>query len=220
MNRHQGFTIVELMVVIVIIGILGTISIVFSNKVQSDARDKKRETDIVVLQTYLEKYYDKNGIYPAGCFNTSKSATSMGSCNSKTLQPGDTAPNWIGYNSTVSDLQAFMPGLPDDFADPSSANKTFPFGNTANPSTNQLAHTRYYYGGSHPSDGTVGTVNGPFGCSNLWDGTLSGTNPSNYFLAYWSESKQQYIFKHGLHGSLYEFKTGTSAPSYCKYTEP
>lgn len=61
----SGFTIVELLVVIVIIALLATISIVAFNGVQQRARDSQRKSDIATIQKVLAIYYgDKNG-YPA-----------------------------------------------------------------------------------------------------------------------------------------------------------
>lgn len=61
----SGFTIVELLVVIVIIATLAAISLVAFNGVQQRARDSQRKSDIATMQKVLAIYYgDKNG-YPA-----------------------------------------------------------------------------------------------------------------------------------------------------------
>jgi len=62
----SGFTIVELLIVIVVIAILATISVVAFNGVQMRARDAKRASDIATIAKALEAYYAVNGRYPAG----------------------------------------------------------------------------------------------------------------------------------------------------------
>lgn len=63
--KQAGFTIVELLIVIVVIGILAAITIVAFNGVQSRARDSARTNDIKSIQKALELYRVDNGIYPS-----------------------------------------------------------------------------------------------------------------------------------------------------------
>jgi len=70
MKRRKGFTIVELITVIVIISILATIAVVASNYVQRQARDNERKSDVLLLKNAIDKYHDNNGTYPlpaSGC---------------------------------------------------------------------------------------------------------------------------------------------------------
>jgi prepilin-type N-terminal cleavage/methylation domain-containing protein len=62
----SGFTIVELLVVITIIGILTTIMILSFSRYQMNTRDTERASKATILAEALEKYYDKSGEYP-GC---------------------------------------------------------------------------------------------------------------------------------------------------------
>lgn len=64
-SKQSGFTIVELLIVIVVIGILATLVIVTFTGVQQKARDTKRETDVKALASQLEAYYAQNASYPA-----------------------------------------------------------------------------------------------------------------------------------------------------------
>jgi type II secretion system protein G len=69
--KQPGFTIVELLIVIVIIGILAAITIIAYNGIQQRARDSRRSSDISQLQTALEMYQADNGAYPqVGAANT------------------------------------------------------------------------------------------------------------------------------------------------------
>lgn len=61
---NKGFTIVELLIVIVVIAILAAISIVAYNGIQSRARDNTRLSDIKAIQKALELYKVDNGTYP------------------------------------------------------------------------------------------------------------------------------------------------------------
>lgn len=63
-KRQSGFTIVELLIVIIIIGILATLVIVQFTNQQKKARDTQRKTDINAISSQLEAYYAENGAYP------------------------------------------------------------------------------------------------------------------------------------------------------------
>lgn len=62
--QQKGFTIVELLIVIVVIGILAALVLNTFSGVQRRARDTERQTDINSLATQLEVYYNDNGHYP------------------------------------------------------------------------------------------------------------------------------------------------------------
>jgi len=62
--KNRGFTIVELLIVIVVIGILATLVITTYNGIQEKARDTKRKTDINAIQGQVEAYQAQNGKYP------------------------------------------------------------------------------------------------------------------------------------------------------------
>ncbi|MDB5185061.1 MAG: ral secretion pathway protein [Candidatus Saccharibacteria bacterium] len=64
-KRQSGFTIVELLIVIVVIGILAAIVITTYAGIQSKGRNTKRTTDIGAIQQKLEAYYAENGNYPS-----------------------------------------------------------------------------------------------------------------------------------------------------------
>lgn len=64
-KNKKGFTIIELLIVIVIIGILAGIGYVVYNGVQRDARNKQRATQASAIVSALEDYYNDNGEYPS-----------------------------------------------------------------------------------------------------------------------------------------------------------
>lgn len=63
--QQRGFTIVELLIVIVVIGILAAITIVAYNGIQIRARDGQRVSDVATVQKAMELFYADQGRYPA-----------------------------------------------------------------------------------------------------------------------------------------------------------
>lgn len=61
---RRGFTIVELLIVIVVIAILAAITIVAYNGIQARARDAERQTDIAAMRKAIEAYYVDHSTYP------------------------------------------------------------------------------------------------------------------------------------------------------------
>jgi prepilin-type N-terminal cleavage/methylation domain-containing protein len=64
-KQNKGFTIVELLIVIVVIGILALLVITTYSGIQAKARNTKRTSDLKSLQTKLEAYINDNGHYPS-----------------------------------------------------------------------------------------------------------------------------------------------------------
>ncbi|MDB5178024.1 MAG: Type secretion system protein [Candidatus Saccharibacteria bacterium] len=62
--KQKGFTIVELLIVIVVIGILAAITIVAYNGIQQRGRDAQRQSDIKTVAKALEMYYLDEGRFP------------------------------------------------------------------------------------------------------------------------------------------------------------
>ena len=65
----KGFTIIELLVSIVVIGILISITIASYTNIQQRARDSERESDITQVKIALEKYHADKSMYPPACLD-------------------------------------------------------------------------------------------------------------------------------------------------------
>ena len=68
--KSRGFTLVELMIVIAIIGLLSGIIITSLTGSKGKSRDARRISDVNQIQLALEQYFDRCGDYPTA-LNTS-----------------------------------------------------------------------------------------------------------------------------------------------------
>jgi len=66
LKKQQGFTIIELLIVIVVIGILAALVLNAFGNIQERARDTERRSDINGLHAQLELFYQDTGAYPIG----------------------------------------------------------------------------------------------------------------------------------------------------------
>lgn len=64
LSNQKGFTIIELLVVIVIIGILVALLLPNLFSAQQRGRDADRKNDLKTVQQQLEAYYSDNNAYP------------------------------------------------------------------------------------------------------------------------------------------------------------
>lgn len=68
MKLHEsqtGFTIIELLVVCLFIGLLATVVGVTFTDIQKKRRDTERKSDITILQNHAEKYFVSKSKYPS-----------------------------------------------------------------------------------------------------------------------------------------------------------
>lgn len=111
MQRKQtGFTIVELLIVIVVIGILAAITIVAYNGVQSKAKNNQTVAAVRAYYTAIASYGAENGSYPTG-------NACLGSSDFYVSNPCYIGANTYIYNAALNDaLSKYMgnsvPSLP------------------------------------------------------------------------------------------------------------
>ena len=86
--KNKGFTLIEMLIVVVIIGILSSIVLVGVSGFRERARDTKRVADLRQVQNALEVYYAKNTVYPN--------------------QPAD----WAGLATSLAGLISSLPSNP------------------------------------------------------------------------------------------------------------
>lgn len=103
--RHSGFTIVELLIVIVIIGVLAAITIVAYNGIQNRARNQSMASAASQIYKGISQYVIDNGTYPASgsvsCVGTGYPIDATGLC-------------WSGQSSLSANtlLAPYMNSIP------------------------------------------------------------------------------------------------------------
>lgn len=104
-KRQSGFTIVELLIVIIIIGILAGLVITQVLGANQQARDTDRKNDINSVATQLEAYFAKTGGYPT---NANLNDSTWRTNNS--FNAGDGAKAFSDpMSNTVTTLDATLP---------------------------------------------------------------------------------------------------------------
>ncbi len=62
-QKKRGFTLIEILVVVAIIGIIASVVIMSLAEAKKKSRDTQRESDLAQLQLALRIYFDANGTY-------------------------------------------------------------------------------------------------------------------------------------------------------------
>ena len=98
-KRNSGFTIVELLIVIVVIGILAAITIVAYSGITARANSTKAQSNAESAQKVAETYNADTGAYPftAAALNAGSTSTKMPSGAQATPDTGASpATTWVG----------------------------------------------------------------------------------------------------------------------------
>lgn len=116
-TKQKGFTIVELLIVIVVIGILAAITIVAYNGIQARANDARTRSAVSQIEKAIQLFYLNTGKPPIG------GTTSTGAVVNNTCPGSSFADGFVGKgisactleNLLISDNQissTFIPSLP------------------------------------------------------------------------------------------------------------
>jgi len=131
-KNTSGFTIVELLIVIVVIGILAAITIVAFNGIQNRAENTKTTQALTSVAKALQLYRVDNGDYPTsvdGCIGTSTTYTASysGRCWASSTS------GWVVNGNLATALANYIKALPE----PSNKNN--------NDATDQYRGALYQY---------------------------------------------------------------------------
>lgn len=109
-NKNQkGFTLIEVLVVIAIIGMLAGLVLIALNNARAKGRDGKRTADFKQIVTAMALYYNQNGSWPSSGGNwVCVGAPSAEKCYTNT---------YFGLDSLVTALSTYLPTMPTIGAD-------------------------------------------------------------------------------------------------------
>lgn len=100
-NTESGFTLMEMLVVIAIIGLLASFLLVSLGSSRAKARDTRRISDINEIRKALELYYQACGVYPRA--NASgELEPDASNWSGEQEQPGSSCPNGTKLSSFIS----------------------------------------------------------------------------------------------------------------------
>ena len=201
----RGFTIVELVVSIVIIGILASIGIASYNRIQIESRDSQREAAVTTIMGALEKFYEKNGEYPYR----------------EALNPNAESPKLLSYDPVIN----LLPDLTPQILSTGGYN-FYPFrcadgstGCTGTSTSTEARKTQFFYYTAYTTS-TNGYVrysssSGLWGCEMVFN----DTNPAA-IIAWKREQDGKWIFKRSKHGivDIHNYSTGPVAPTTCTFS--
>ena len=86
MRKQKGFTLVELLVVVAIIGLLSTLAVVSLNGIRERARDTKRINDVGAVQKALELVKSEKGSYKPSGDNSCFAGKRVSACTGGNLE--------------------------------------------------------------------------------------------------------------------------------------
>lgn len=119
MQRRRGFTLMESLTLVAVLGVLGSVGIAIVDGVRENERDDKRVSDVEQLEFALEEYYEVHGHYPVSTdCNSGLSDPNEHWCRSSVTSDG----SWIKHNGISGALAEYFPDgeplAPDQATEP------------------------------------------------------------------------------------------------------
>jgi general secretion pathway protein G len=133
-KQRQGFTLIEILIVVAIIAILASVVLIGLGPTQQQGRDARRLSDLREVQTGLELYYNEKGVYPdctgngATCWGTMSTALTTASPSIGVTQvPNDpSSGRSYYYNSFNSDATYVIGATLENTSNPAFQGYTAP----------------------------------------------------------------------------------------------
>jgi len=114
--KRQGFTIIELVVIIAVMGILLVLGVVNLSGSQASSRDAERKTDIETIATHLETYYTSGnddsvnvGRYPSTGLPTQETLVLRDIDPQSYMAPGMTTTSLIAATNNIQTTAGVLP---------------------------------------------------------------------------------------------------------------
>lgn len=173
-TRLQGFTLVELLIVIVIIAIVAAITVVAYNGIQNRANDSAVQSDIRGFAQVIELMNSRDGSYPTGGSATGDSTAFPGVTFKPSKGSYSTVKNNFYYCSgKISGNQAFI------IAAQSKSGAVFVYTSAAGSVTKATSGTAYTNCHSASFDaGTIANSYGFYATTQAWWPWTNTPSPS------------------------------------------
>jgi prepilin-type N-terminal cleavage/methylation domain-containing protein len=153
--RSRGFTIVELLIVIVVIAILAAISIVAYNGIQSRAYNASLLAGINSYKKAIRLYAVDNGVYPSAFPACLNGQASLGASSNQCSDQSTTKPT---FDDAIAPYIGSQPNLEAKVVTGSYGGTSYQFLTTGQYNTYGGKHSLYYWlpgANEWPADGST-----------------------------------------------------------------